>query len=383
MVGGADERSGFDNAETDREAEFFPFAEFFRRDPAVDGEVLRSRLEVLAESEDVDVVFAEFEEGFAEFFLGFADAEHEAGFGDEAAAFRVAEDGDGAIPAGLDADLLLEASNGFDIVIQDVGFGVENDVNVLGVSFEVGDEDFDAGVGVAVADGADGGGPDGGAAVDQFVAGDGGDDAMFEAHFLHGFGDAGRFAEIEFGGAAGLDRAEIAGAGADVAENHHGRGAAGPAFAEIRALGALADRVETVAVNDLPDFAVGGMRGKFCSEPVWLAFNHDEKVSSKSFQNSVASMDFISAGSMVIPSSRFTEVTEPSVMPQGTMPENGSRSLLRLRAKPWQVTHCLTATPMAAILRSPIQMPVLPGRREAARPWQPTALMSVCSRRRR
>ncbi len=102
-------------------------------------------------------------------------------------------------------------------MIKNVGFGVEDGVEVVELALPIGRKDFDGGLRIAVADGADGGGPDRGAAVGEFVAGDGGDDAVAEAHLGDGIGDARGLAEIELGGAAGLDRAEIAGTRADVA----------------------------------------------------------------------------------------------------------------------------------------------------------------------
>ena len=82
-------------------------------------------------------------------------------------------------------------------------------------------------------------------------------------------------AEVELGGPAGLDRAEITGPRADVAQDHHRGGAAGPAFAEVRALRALADRVQPVftdqpifsqafvldRVGRLPDVAIASVGG--------------------------------------------------------------------------------------------------------------------------
>ena len=86
-------------------------------------------------------------------------------------------------------------------------------------------------------------------------------------YIVPGLGDAGGFAEVEFGGAAGLDRAEVAGARADVAEDHDGGGAAGPALAEVGALRALADGVELVFVHERADGVVAGAAGKFGAEP--------------------------------------------------------------------------------------------------------------------
>lgn len=135
----------------------------------------------------------------------------------------------------------MEALDGLHIVIKDIGLGVEDGIEEVGIAAEIWDKDFDGGVWVTVADGADGGGPDGCAAVFEVIASDGGDDGVAQLHFLDGHGDASGFAEVEFGGATGLDGAERAGAGAGIAEDHDGGGTAGPALAHIGALSALAD----------------------------------------------------------------------------------------------------------------------------------------------
>ena len=203
--------------------------------------------------------------------LLFADAEHNAGLGDKAATLRVAEDGAGAVVAGLHADGFLQAFDGLEVVVVDVGLGVEDDIDVLHVAFEIGHQNFDRGSGAAVLDGANRHRPDGGTTVGEFIAGDTGDDAVFEIHLRHGVGDAGGFAEVELCGTASLDRAEIAGARADVAEDHHGGGAAGPAFAEVGALRALADGVQFVLVDELAGGVVAGAGRQFGSEPGGLA----------------------------------------------------------------------------------------------------------------
>jgi len=118
------------------------------------------------------------------------------------------------------------------------------------------------------ADLADGIGPDFGAAVGQFVAVDGGNDDVFEAHEGGGLSDASRLIGVEEGGLAGLDVAEAAGAGADIAEDHEGGGSACPAFAEVGALGGLADGVEVVLVDEGAGFVVAGAVGELGAEPV-------------------------------------------------------------------------------------------------------------------
>ena len=104
-------------------------------------------------------------------------------------------------------------------------------------------------------------------AVGQLVPGDARDDAVPQAHRGHRLGDAGGLAQVELGRAPGLDRAEIARARADVAQDHHGRRAPRPAFAQVRALGALADRMELVAVHKAPHGVVGRSVGQLGPQP--------------------------------------------------------------------------------------------------------------------
>ena len=81
------------------------------------------------------------------------------------------------------------------------------------------------------------------------------------------FDRASGLTEVELGGAAGLDRAEVARARADVAQDHHGGGAARPALAEIGALRALADGVELVLIHQPAGGGVAGSGRQLGAEP--------------------------------------------------------------------------------------------------------------------
>ena len=85
--------------------------------------------------------------------------------------------------------------------------------------------------------------------VGQVVAVDRGDDGVAQPHRLHLVGDAQRLQRVVPGRLAGLHVAEAAAAGADVAEDHEGRGAALPALADVGAVGLLADGVEVVGAD--------------------------------------------------------------------------------------------------------------------------------------
>jgi hypothetical protein len=177
------------------------------------------------------------------------------------------------VVAGLHAHRALEALHGLEVVVENVGPGVEHGVDVLQLALEVRNEHLDRGGRVAMAHGADRRGPDRGSAVGEFVAGHTGDDAVAQAHGGDCFGHAGRLAKVEFGGPPGLDRAEVAGAGADIAQDHQGGRAAGPALAKVRAFRALADGVEPVRIHELPHGLVAGAAGYLCPEPRGFAGN--------------------------------------------------------------------------------------------------------------
>lgn len=72
---------------------------------------------------------------------------------------------------------------------------------------------------------------------------------MAQTHDLHRLRHPRRFAEVQFGRLAGIDRAEPAGARASAAKDHDRRDAPVPAFAQVGTLGALANRVQLVRLH--------------------------------------------------------------------------------------------------------------------------------------
>src|SRR5215212_4927969 len=71
-----------------------------------------------------------------------------------------------------------------------------------------------------------------------------------------------RFIDVELRRLAGENGAEAAGAGADVAQDHEGRGAVVPALADVRAARLLADGVEVEAAHGLSYIAVALSHGR-------------------------------------------------------------------------------------------------------------------------
>ena len=59
----------------------------------------------------------------------------------------------------LYANGFLEAFDGFDVVVENIGIRFEHGIEEFEIALEVGSEDFDSGAGIAIADGPDGGSP--------------------------------------------------------------------------------------------------------------------------------------------------------------------------------------------------------------------------------
>ena len=267
VVAGADEGAGFYVADAFEFAAGFPVFEFVGVDPALDGEVVERRLEVLAEGEDVAADGDEVVEDGVDLVFGFTQAEHHAGLADEALLFGDLKELEGAMVFGLGADGAVESRDGFDVVVEDVGFLVEDELKGIPVAAEIGDEDFDAGAGGLEANLTDGFGPDACAAVGEFIAVDAGDDSVLEVHAADCVADAAGLVEVEGWGAAGGDVAEAAASGADIAEDHERGGTGGPAFTHVGAFGGLADGVEAVFVDEVQEVEILLAGGHFHAEP--------------------------------------------------------------------------------------------------------------------
>ena len=134
-------------------------------------------------------------------------------------------------------------------------------------------------------------GEDARAAVGQVVAGDAGDDDVLQAERADRLGDASRLVVIEPGRAAGLDRAEPAGPGAGVAEDHDRGGALVPALPDVRAVGLLADRVERQPAKQSLEIVVGLARRQPRPDPVGVAPERHRTVGGRLADEAAAHRD--------------------------------------------------------------------------------------------
>ncbi len=180
------------------------------------------------------------------FVSGFAEPEHQARFGGHVRAnlLGIAQHVERPFIASAEPHLPVEAGHCFGVVVEDVGMGIHDDVHGGVRALKIGHKHFYFAAGNAMADGLDGHAEEVGTAIRAIVPIDAGDNGVAQAQSGASFGDAARLIHIDFEWRTLLHGAETAAAGADVAEDHEGGGAAIPAFTDVWAGGTFADGVE-------------------------------------------------------------------------------------------------------------------------------------------
>ena len=109
-----------------------------------DGEVFGRRPEVLPEREHGDFGGAEIIEGGHDFLFGFSEAEHDPGFGGDLSGsagelFGALQDVKRAVVFRPGTDERGEALYGLEVVIEDVGAGVDYGLEGIVLGIEIGD----------------------------------------------------------------------------------------------------------------------------------------------------------------------------------------------------------------------------------------------------
>ena len=274
VVAGAHQRPRGDGLEPDLVGSPLQGGELVRVPVAVDREVLLSRAQVLAHGQDLDAVLAQHPEGLHHLVELLTEPDHQPGLGDHLVArhlLRHAQDPRRAQEVGAAPGDRVEPGDGLDVVVEDVRpLGDHLGERHL-LAAEVRGENLDLAPGRHPADRADHAHERAGPVVGEIVAVDGGDHRVLQAHPLDLVCDAQRLERVVPGRLAGLDVAEAAAAGADVAEDHEGRRAALPALADVRAVRLLADGVQVVGLDRLLQAAVGRPAGGGNLEPGRLA----------------------------------------------------------------------------------------------------------------
>src|SRR5206468_2899697 len=135
----------------------------------------------------------------------------------------------------------IEPRNRFDVVVQDIGTGIEHNLQGFVYPLKVGDQNFDAAIWSCPADFANGFRKNAGAAKIVIISIHAGDDGMLKAESSHSFGHAAWLVPIERQRLSLWDGTKTAAASADVAEEHERRRSVVPALSDVGALRGLAD----------------------------------------------------------------------------------------------------------------------------------------------
>jgi hypothetical protein len=241
---------------------------------ADDRQVVARRPQVLPDRQHLDAVLAQRAERVEQLLARLAEAGHQAGLRHDLALAelaRVMQDAARAQEVGAAAGERVEARDRLDVVVEDVGPLGDDPRQRHLLAAEVGREQLDPAIGREAADRPDDADEGRGAEVRQVVAIDARDDGVPQAHPLHRLRDPERLERVVVGRLAGLDVAEAAAARAGVAEDHERRGAALPAFADVRARGLAADRVQALVLDQRAQLAVVRAAGRGALEPGRLA----------------------------------------------------------------------------------------------------------------
>ena len=254
----ADERAGEDRAEAERLALLAEPRELVGVHPAVDRGVLRARLEVLADRHDVDAVGAQVAQRLDHLVVRLAEADDDAALRQHGVVgdlLRALQQPQCAVVARLAAaHLAVQAANGLDVVVEDVGPRGEDGARAPPPRRRGSRESAPRSIasGSLRLQRADRRGVVAGALVGDVVAVDRRDDDVLQAHLLRRLREAERLERVDrLARLAGVDVAVAAGAGAGLAEDLERRRPAAPALGDVRAARLFADRVQLRAVDQL------------------------------------------------------------------------------------------------------------------------------------
>ena len=208
--------------------------------------------------------------------MGLAEAEHQPALGLNVriAAFDAAEEFERpAVVRLAAADPAIQPRNGFGVVIEHVGGGVDDTVQCVFAMHEVGREHLDRRAGRR-ADFADAAGEMLRSAVGQVVAGHAGNHHMPQPQPPGRLGNAPRLVRFRRRRAAVLDRAEPTTPRADLAENHEGGRLLGVTLHAIRTAGLVADRLQVQFLQQPGREVVGVARRHIALQPTGKPTRH-------------------------------------------------------------------------------------------------------------
>jgi len=164
----------------------------------------------------------------------------------------------------------VQALDGLEVVVHDVGLRVEHDSQRPLAALEVRDQYLDRRAGPPPPNLGDRRREHLGATVRQIVPVYAGDDDVPELHLLHCGGEAGGLVRVERTRRPVRDRAVGAVPRAHVTEDHEGGGPVLPTFPDVGTMGFLAHRVELQVPHQVLQGQVVGPAGRWDLEPGWF-----------------------------------------------------------------------------------------------------------------
>ena len=199
VIGAADERSGGDVREAFAAGDVAVKIELLGRDVVDDRQVVRRRAEILAQRQDLAADFAQVVHRLEKFRFRFAQPEHDAALGDDVRCkfLRAAQDLERGAVFRARTHRGREPLDRLEVVIENLGRGVEHELDAPILRVKIGHEHFDDDRWIHLADSANGARKMFRAAVLQIIARDGGNDDVLELEPSDGFGDALRFVFFE------------------------------------------------------------------------------------------------------------------------------------------------------------------------------------------
>lgn len=266
------ERPALADFETSIQRRFPKAGELIWVDPAIDGKVVASRLEVLADGDDVAIApGADVIEKLQHLVLVFADSEHDAGLGDETVGLELLKHLQAPVVTGLRADRGVHAVHRLHVVADDLRPRVTDQLDIAFDALEIADQNFNAGLWRHLMNCLNRLGPDPRATVGLVVSVDTGDDHVLQLDLREDFGDPTRLVVIHWHRLPGFHVAESATPGAGVTEDHDRRRAAIPALTHVRTTRLLADGVKAVLVDERLQLQISLATRDLGSEPIRLA----------------------------------------------------------------------------------------------------------------
>ena len=191
--------------------------------------------QILANRGDLDPNCGKVRQSLFDFVATLPQSHHQAGLGGEARCTATSQDGQTPKIASRRAYRVLKAGHGLDVVIQDIGPGIQNELEGSHITLDVTDQDFNLRVRLALANGANGLGNRAGATIFKVVTSNTRDDGVGKIQSDHGLSHTGRFGGVERHWLTGVDETETTGSSAPLTIYHEGGCAVLPALEDIRA----------------------------------------------------------------------------------------------------------------------------------------------------